>query len=252
MCVIIYIPKNETITKKEIKAAWEMNPDGAGYMIKYNNKTMYKRGFMKFNSYYNNIKHKIGREDLILHFRISTSDSINQTQTHPYKKGNIKRLQGVTDQPVICMNGSIWGQTEYKGYNDTMSYIQDHQEAFKVMNQDILNIIASDTGSKWAVMKQGEVILSNNFTYHDGKYYSNTNHLARRSHNRKYHNYNISDIIPNHLLFEVYQDYRLTDDLEDYIEFVCNQGNCYMCINCLKQVKTIPDIEDIIYNYYDY
>ena len=33
MCVIIYVPKESTITVEELTNAWITNPDGAGYAI---------------------------------------------------------------------------------------------------------------------------------------------------------------------------------------------------------------------------
>ena len=107
---------------------------------------------MSLNQYIDEIKPLIGVYNLLLHFRISTSKAVNRMQTHPYKKGNVSITEGSTTRPVICMNGIISGQKEYKNCNDTMSYIIDHQEAFANINQDILNIIQEATGAKWAVM----------------------------------------------------------------------------------------------------
>lgn len=251
MCVIIYIPKGESISKKEIKKAWKTNPDGAGYMqttgTPGNEKTLYKRGFMTFKSYWENIKHKIGRQDLILHLRISTSNKINQLQTHPYEAGHKTRLQGVTTAPVICMNGVIYQQPEYTNFNDTMSYIQDHLNAFKVINQDILNIITSDTGAKWAALHKGKVLISENFTKYKGRYYSNINHIQRtwtRSPRKKH---TIQNTIKTDLLQELEKNWQLYDDTYDYIEYVCNQGGCYYCPDCLSKANTLQDIQKILW-----
>lgn len=183
MCVIIFIPQGEQISKDELKAAWNTNSDGAGYAARVNNKVQYERGFMSFNQYFNAIKHLIGVYDLVLHFRISTSSKINKVQTHPYEVGSKKTLKGVTCSPVVCMNGVIHQQEEYKGFNDTMSYIQDHAQTFNIvaehLSSDILNLIEEDTGSRWAMVTPEKVLISKGFQKEAGKYYSNKNHLQR-------------------------------------------------------------------------
>ena len=175
MCVIIYVPKESSIKTDELMDAWTTNPDGAGFAVQKDGKVHFERGFMTFMEYLEAISEYIGEANLLLHFRISTSKAVNKVQTHPYKKGNVTLLKGDTDKPIICMNGIISGQKEYDGCNDTMSYIIDHQEAFGAINQDILNIIESDTGAKWAVMTPDKVLLSSKFVEHEGRYYSNRN-----------------------------------------------------------------------------
>lgn len=183
MCVIIYIPQGEQISKDELKSAWDTNSDGAGYAARVNGKVEYERGFMTFSQYFHAIRHLIGVYDLVLHFRISTSSKVNKVQTHPYEVGSKKTLKGVTDSPVVCMNGVIHRQTEYKGFNDTMSYIKDHAQTFRIIgkhkSQDILNLIEEDTGSRWAMVTPSAVIISKGFKKYNGKYYSNKNHLNK-------------------------------------------------------------------------
>ena len=182
MCVIIFIPQGETISKEELKQAWNTNPHGAGYGIRREGKVIYHRGFMKFNPFYNEIKHKIGKTDIVLHFRISTSSAINRVQTHMYELGNKTRLKGITENPVLSMNGSIFQQFEYKGFNDTMSYIEDNPQAFQIISdtqsQELLDIVEEATSSKWAIITPQAVLISKGFQYHNGKYYSNLNHIT--------------------------------------------------------------------------
>ena len=86
MCVIIYVPKNSDITNEELLEAWITNPDGAGFSIQKDNKVHFERGFMNFNEYEEAIRPYIGETNLLLHFRISTSKTINRIQTHPSTK----------------------------------------------------------------------------------------------------------------------------------------------------------------------
>ena len=258
MCVIIYIPKESTISIKEIKNAWNTNPHGAGYCIQKDNKVHFKRGFMDIDSFISEIEPLIGRYNLLLHFRISTSKSINKVQTHPYKKGDVTLTEGITDKPVICMNGVISGQKEYLNCNDTMSYIIDNREAFEIVNQNVLNIIEENTGAKWAVMKPDEVLLSSKFQFQDGRYYSNKNHLWTTY----YRNYNIvskrttkglNDMIKNkNLRKSIRKNRELHEDLLDFIDIWCNgQELCDLCTKCLKSAQTLRDVKITLdENYY--
>ena len=261
MCVIIYIPKDSTISKEELKDAWSTNPHGAGYSIQDDNRVYYKRGFMEFDDYYNELEDLIGKYNLLLHLRISTSKKINKIQTHPYEKGNVTLTQGYTSKPVICMNGIISGQKEHQDCNDTMSYIIDHQSAFANINQDILNIIEDATGSKWAVMKPDEVILSSKFVERDGKFYSNTNHLFsswiyKGGQNRKKYTTLDSLIKNKKLLKSIKRNHDLYLDLLDFVDIWCNgYGDwCGDCTKCLKTANTLRDVKITLKEnyYYDY
>lgn len=255
MCVIIYVPKESEISYDEICNAWSTNPDGAGYSIQKDNKVYFKRGFMKLQDYLDEITPLIGKYNLMLHFRISTSKSVNKVQTHPYKKGNVTITEGSTSKPVICMNGVIHQQKEYKGCNDTMSFIADHEEAFSVINQDILNLIEDVTGAKWAVMKPDEVLLSSKFTEQNGRYYSNKNHLWRSVYNytlggnrKKCGNerdkISYKHLIKNKSLIKsINKDRTIKEDLEDFVDTWCNNMMCAYCTKCLTTAKTLRDIK---------
>lgn len=261
MCVIIYVPKEATITIDEIKNAWTTNPDGAGYSIQKDNKVYFKRGFMDLNSYLKEILPLIGNYNLLLHFRISTSKAVNAVQTHPYKKGNVTLTEGFTEKPVICMNGIISKQKEYKNCNDTMSYIIDHKEAFNNINQDIINIIEEATGAKWAVMLPNEVFLSSKFIESEGRFYSNKNHLWR-SYVKTYNfkatkaRKNFNNMIKNNKLKQgIRKNKELHDDVLDFIDIWCNgpEEYCDLCTKCLKSAKTLRDVKITINeNYYGF
>ena len=179
MCVIIFIPQGESISIEELNNAWDTNPDGAGFSIQKDGKVMYERGFMNKNDFINKIEEYIGKYNLMLHFRISTSSAINRVQCHPYDVENITQLAGETKNAVACMNGIVYcDYIKRAGYNDTMSYIADHKNAFRNINQHIINMIEDVTFSKWFVMLPDKVLMSKGFEQHDGKYYSNTNHFA--------------------------------------------------------------------------
>lgn len=255
MCVIIYVPQESSISRNEMLNAWLTNPDGAGFAIQKDNAVEFERGFMDFNGFYERVKPLIGKYNLLLHFRISTSKAVNAVQTHPYKKGNVTLIKGTTKKPVICMNGIISGQKEYQHCNDTMSYIIDHEEAFGVVNQDVINIIESDTGAKWAVMTPDKVLLSSKFEEEEGKWYSNQNHLFRvfysyspkKGKKQKRH----EDFINPRVKDELFKDWETYQDVYDYIDFNCMYDDYCDCEGCLKNCKSIDEISKFLNkNYY--
>ena len=132
MCVIIYIPQNERISKEELEDAWRVNPDGAGLAYPDGGAVRFRRGYMNRDYYIKRVlelqeQHNGG---LLLHLRISTGAGVTPQGTHPYKSGNVLKMQGRTTAPVVCMNGIITGQQLHKKdgqlLNDTASYIWDH------------------------------------------------------------------------------------------------------------------------------
>lgn len=267
MCVIIYVPKESSISNEELLEAWTTNPDGAGFAIQKDGKVEFSRGYMNFPDFEQAVTPLIGNYNLLLHFRISTSKAVNKVQTHPYKKGNVTLTEGTTEKPVICMNGIVSKQTTYKDCNDTMSYIIDHEEAFANINQDIINIIETATGAKWAVMTPEKVFLSSLFEEEDGRFYSNKNHLyysyftsyyeGGRYKSKKY--MGVESVIKNKKLRQsLEKDFNLCNDVLDYIYYNCSYADepCD-CTKCLKSCKTLRDIKTVLkenwyYDPYDY
>ena len=277
MCVIIFIPRGQQISKSELRDAWLTNPDGAGFSVQINDRVYFKRGYMNFDDFFNDIHQYIGGYNLVLHFRISTSSKVNEVQTHPYKNGNVKIKEGTTKRPVICMNGIVSKQTTYPHCNDTMSFIMDHEDTFECINQDIINILQDYTSAKWCVMKPKEVLMSSNFVEHEGRYYSNKNHLYKyrtfKSTNKvcginnityKRKKHSVSSLIKDkYIRDELKEDLYLYEDLEDFIDLYCNDDSyyCMYCSGkCLKDAKSIKDILETLeenfyissYDYYDY
>ena len=261
MCVIIFVPAGEKITKSELQKAWDTNPHGAGYAVQIEQENIpvvkYSRGFMKFESYYKAIKQYIGKNNLLIHMRISTSNKVNQLQTHPYNIYNVESLYGFTRYPVACMNGTISDQELHNGFNDTMSYIADYVKAFKVVNQNVVDIIEQATGSKWAVMLPEKVFLSSEFIEDNGLYYSNQNHLHRRIWYCDVYDYKengsstktptVKDTIGRKLFKQVIKDKNLYTEVKSYIEAWKDYP---FMIHELELCNTVAEIYSLVYSYY--
>lgn len=270
MCVIIYLPKGNSISRSELSDAWRTNPDGAGLAYVDGGHVHFKRGFLKFEEYYKAVAAIQGRHDTVLHLRISTCAGVSAIGTHPYKAGDVLKLQGCTTAPVICMNGVIYGQTLKKknGHrlNDTASYIVEHEAAFSVINADVLGLIADNTGAKWAAATPDGVLLSEGFIERSGRYYSNINHIWAAA----YYTYDylmggadddtddddtdallLEHLLEPALLHEVKKDSGLHTVLTDHVDTACNTYSCKYCIDCLSDCRTIDDLWRFIQvNYY--
>lgn len=267
MCVIIYKPAKQQITEEEVRQAWTVNPDGAGYAYINAGKVIFKRGFMNVDKFWQDVQN-LQKFELVLHFRISTCAGITPQGTHPYKLGNVNRLSGTTTAPVIAMNGVINGQPLHtkrgNQLNDTASYIIDHKAAFNVINQDILNLIAENTDCRWAAATPEGVIISSNFKYENGLYYSNLNHKTLYYwYNDIYdyecaakptepaNNINLNAYIDSKkLLNQLRKDPETQRDLQEFIRDNCLDWNCDECHNCIYNAKTIWDIYEILDSYY--
>lgn len=264
MCVIIHIPKGERISNEELEAAWNRNSDGSGFMYQKDNKVFYERGFMTLEEYKEALEKINGKYELVLHLRISTSDSINKVQTHPYEVGNITNQKGCTTNPVVCMNGIV--QDAYNimvdGCNDTMSYIIKNQTLFMdLINNDInddiklqlVEFLKEDTSAKWCVMTPDNVFCTSGFFKKDNMHFSNLIHSTYKNVYNTYRTfydndvYDIKDIIKKSKLRKtLYRNhYGLYIDIEDYVDEYCFDccGGDLQCVGCLKQCKTIPSIK---------
>ena len=265
MCVIIIIPRGHKIDEDEIISAWKTNSDGAGYMYRKNNTVFYKRGIMNMYEYIDEVQKIIGKYDIVLHLRISTSDKVNPTQTHPYELGDVMNMEGVTTNPVSCMNGIVHSQRlkMLSECNDTMSYIIQNNELFKAFStleydKDkifMIDFIKEDTGAKWCIMTPESIFFSTGFTEENGILYSNLNHRSRY-----YSLYPIkkpkdktSKILSKKLINKLKKNNRkLYNQVYDYITEYCASCDS-ACRGCLKKCKDIKDIKKFKnLNYYDF
>lgn len=251
MCVIIYIPENKEISKEEFNMAWDVNPHGGGFSIRTENGVYYHRGFMNKDDFYNEIIKYMGEYEMMLHFRISTSKSVNKVQTHPYNINNIEALKGFTKNPVVSMNGIISKQKEYivngTPYNDTMSYILDNNVLFKNINQSIIDIVEDDTDCRWCAMTPKGTIISSEFLEKDGIYYSNDNHLRYMEFEYYFEDFFkercIHDLINDKVYDNIKKDNNLIKEINKFIHNKCDASYCVNCTKCLTSCKTIRDIK---------
>jgi hypothetical protein len=83
MCIAIFKPANNTISKEILEECFKSNSDGAGFMVSVNKKLIIKKGFFTFNEFWEAWK-PYENEIAAIHFRIRTHGEINLVNCHPF------------------------------------------------------------------------------------------------------------------------------------------------------------------------
>lgn len=123
MCIAIFKPQGKIIDKERLKNCWDSNDDGAGFMYAENGVLYVKKGFMRFDDFYEEyVQHE--NNSVVLHFRIATAGGVNPENTHPFQ---------VNDNLAFVHNGVIREVPDVKGLSDTA-----------VFNKEILQTLPPD------------------------------------------------------------------------------------------------------------
>lgn len=166
MCVIICVPKGVELPPIEVlQAAFKRNPDGCGFVSATRH---YKS--LHFRAFYRHLIKRDINENVIIHFRYATHGSVRLGNCHPFYRGRcwfmhngvlpIASENDKTDSQ-ICFNRYIYPKIKKYGYGST-----EHLEEMKYW---------TSRGSKFAMMHNGEMIMSGNFILKNGCYFSNLN-----------------------------------------------------------------------------
>jgi predicted glutamine amidotransferase len=137
MCVVAIKNKGvEFPNDDSIKAMWDANSDGAGFMYALDNKVFIEKGFMKLNDLNGAVallEKRLKKKDLtlndipmVLHFRITTHGGTTPHLTHPFpissQEKHLKALDLTCDLGLVH-NGIISSVPTQAGLSDTAIYI---------------------------------------------------------------------------------------------------------------------------------
>jgi len=143
MCIAILNTKKATLSKDTLRNCWENNGDGAGILYIHNKKMQVFKEMNSFDNFYNNyleIKRKHGKNNIVLHFRISTHGKINETNCHPFL---------VNDDLGFVHNGMIYDVPVSKDYSDTYMFnecvLKEFKDGFEY-NDVIMDMIGEFIG----------------------------------------------------------------------------------------------------------
>ena len=205
MCVVavkkvgVDFPNNDLL-----KAMWDSNSDGAGFMYTKNNKVHIEKGFMKYDDLLravSNLKKSVDiiNTPVVLHFRITTHGGTSPHNTHPFPiSSNEKYLKALdlTCSVGMVHNGIISSVVVDKDakMSDTMVYIQEVLSPLSMLNKSFYKndfgkqLMENQIGwSKLAFLdKFGNIEMVGSFlkgTKHDSNnlLFSNLNHEFSRA-----------------------------------------------------------------------
>ena len=71
MCIIVYKPQNTKFpSENTLRECFQNNDDGAGFMFSSNNVVHIKKGFMTFEKFYKEKKHKKVRRKFAIRYAL--------------------------------------------------------------------------------------------------------------------------------------------------------------------------------------
>lgn len=190
MCVICASPAGtRQPTIKEIKAMFEWNPHGAGYMVARGGKVQLHKGFMDIDDFLWALKseHFTAKDPVVYHFRISTQAGVNPEMTHPFPLSNRKPMMKALDLTCPCgvaHNGIIPLTTDKNNheYSDTALFIADYLSKYirgpqDLKDRELLNQIGRLIQSKMTIMDgSGYIATIGEFANDHGLLFSNLHH----------------------------------------------------------------------------
>ncbi len=274
MCIVTIKPKGHKLPKKNLlETCWENNDDGAGYMFVRDEQVYIRKGFMKFDEFYEDFKSMgLNRNDIIVfHFRISTSGGINSNNTHPFPLSAHPKdlVQRFSSAPIAMAHNGILANdgTTVDGYtiSDTMEFIIDtlsYPEVYENLNNKGVKKLLEDsiTGSRIVVLRAdgSYTLLGDGWRQKGGLIHSNDGYIKRaysRGGWRSYYSdfyshYEKTDTKAKEVASEVKAvleaDYDEEED-KDYLDSWEAYELCPSCPNCatnnyVHQISTINDL----------
>lgn len=226
MCIIIAKKAGLVLPKKEIlQNCFTNNPDGAGFMFTHKDKTIIKKGYTDFKTFYHdlikyNFRYNLKYKNVVLHFRIATHGGVTPAKTHPFLLTDdvdvLNSIDVKAAAPGVAHNGVLYNYTNNKQLSDSQNFIKDF--LFKIYSIDkkfynnnnfndiILQVIGA--ANKLAIIDGHELHTYGHFIEDGGVLYSNDSYKVKKTYTpvyyKKYNNYNTYSIYND---YNYYMDY---------------------------------------------
>ena len=191
MCVICVKRKGVRMpTVEEMKAMWDRNHDGAGFMYARKGRLYIQKGFMSLDELMQALDAAAitEKDPLVLHFRISTQGGINPQMCHPFPVSDkYEDMEALTPQADVAVahNGVIQRTTAAGSrFSDTALFVARYVSAIIRKPDDIkvkalmeaIEALAS-IPNKFAFMNnRGAIAIVGHLSTVDGLMYSNLYH----------------------------------------------------------------------------
>lgn len=259
MCLAIFKPKGKSFpTNDIISNAWNNNPHGAGLAIAKKSGVEIIKGIMTFNDLVAILKSpELVKEDVVLHFRWSTSGTIIPELTHPFpvtvKNKDFRSLKFTTDKAIIH-NGVLFDPLT-SAYSDTAIFSRYLALKPKISEKQIKKIIGQD---RLAMIHKDKIKLLGNWTMIDGLSFSNTYSIVapRMNYLDMFDDYAYDNVksIP---AFKDEYAYNPNDEDDceycpfcdsDNVEFIGVKTRSYECLDC----STVYNETDMLLSTFHY
>ena len=133
MCVIVHKERGKDLPSEEIiEKCFKRNPDGSGILLHRNGTKIVEihKGFMKLDDFKTAFKELNVRkeDDLVLHFRISTSGGTNPENCHPFPiSSKIEDLKAtrINTPMAFVHNGVLGSGNEELKISDTQVFVKE-------------------------------------------------------------------------------------------------------------------------------
>ena len=144
MCIAILNTKGVTLKRELLNNCWQNNGDGAGMLWSNDGKMEVFKEMKSFDTFYDkylDVRKSFGKQNIVLHFRISTHGKINETNCHPFL---------VEDSLGFVHNGMIYNAPMSDDYSDTYMFNESILKKFKPgfeYDEDVLDLLADYIGN---------------------------------------------------------------------------------------------------------
>ena len=196
MCIAIYCPSNEVITKEIAEESAKSNPDGQGFAYTNEEKKIVVVKSMKFDEFWEEYTKAIAEfpdSQFLIHFRIATHGRVDKETCHPYM---------INDDHVLIHNGTITNAPLCPDniHSDTQMFIDETLKYLPdswLFNDGISDLIEHSIGnSKLVIMdNEGSIRIYNEDKGHwkDNIWFSNHSYKPRQINKPTNYNYGGKD-----------------------------------------------------------
>lgn len=184
MCVAIMKTDKASIGITEfmqkLEIGFQNNPDGAGYSYPAGESVVIRKPYFNWETFKNDFlkdwqENNLNKENVMVHFRITTSGKNDKLNTHPHR---------INKEWSMCHNGVISGVGD-KSASDTV-WLKNKIAQSPEIDLELLEVLAVNSSSKFVFLGVKEYIIMNEKAgnWENGVWYSNTSCNALKYRNK--------------------------------------------------------------------